>query len=243
MKVVDPVSMDEIDSKIKHREWSLFFTLTLLILSVYIVFLAIASELSYSVQQHTSYTGVPLKILFGVAALYYSRATGRKLHQLGVNIRGWRRAVGESLVVTIFFLFGLTLLKLWIIQREPEFSGPLFEYQYLYHWHGSNRYILFTTVYACFVFVQQLVVNGVIQGELTRLISFKRAPWWAIFISGTLYVITHVHLSLFFAGVLIIPALVWGWLYYRHQTLVGITLSHLIVGVYLFYILGIDFLR
>lgn len=34
------------------------------------------------------------------------------------------------------------------------------------------------------------------------------------------------------------PALFWGWLYHRRRNLVGPALSHLVIGGYVFFILG-----
>jgi membrane protease YdiL (CAAX protease family) len=50
---------------------------------------------------------------------------------------------------------------------------------------------------------------------------------------------THLHMSFLFATLAFLPGLFWGWLFSRRRNLVGVTLSHAVVGGYVFFILGV----
>jgi membrane protease YdiL (CAAX protease family) len=62
----------------------------------------------------------------------------------------------------------------------------------------------------------------------------------AILVANLVFSMTHVHLSTFFALLVFVPGLVWGWLYSRHRTLLGISVSHIVVGLVAFSIVGFD---
>jgi membrane protease YdiL (CAAX protease family) len=36
-----------------------------------------------------------------------------------------------------------------------------------------------------------------------------------------------------------LPGLFWGWLYSRHRTLIGVTISHILIGAWIFYFVGV----
>jgi hypothetical protein len=51
--------------------------------------------------------------------------------------------------------------------------------------------------------------------------------------------VNHLHLSFAFAAAAFVPGLFWGWLFTRHRNLVGPTLSHVVVGTYVFFVMGV----
>ncbi len=50
----------------------------------------------------------------------------------------------------------------------------------------------------------------------------------------------HIHLSAVLAYVVFIPSLFWGWLYNREPTLIGPVISHLMIGTWAIFVLGIQ---
>jgi membrane protease YdiL (CAAX protease family) len=54
----------------------------------------------------------------------------------------------------------------------------------------------------------------------------------AIVLSNLLFSITHLRISLSLAIFVFFVGCVWGWLYSRHQTIVGISVSHMILGIW-----------
>jgi membrane protease YdiL (CAAX protease family) len=62
----------------------------------------------------------------------------------------------------------------------------------------------------------------------------------AIVVCALLFGISHLHISYLFALAALVPGLFWGWLFSRRPNLVGVWLSHVCVGTYVFFILGIN---
>ena len=79
-----------------------------------------------------------------------------------------------------------------------------------------------------------------IAASLQRLLEGAEHPrtWLAIWLANLSFAMTHAHLALYFIPVVIIPGLFWGWLYARQRSLVGVSVSHVLVGVWGIFIVG-----
>jgi membrane protease YdiL (CAAX protease family) len=53
----------------------------------------------------------------------------------------------------------------------------------------------------------------------------------AVFISNLMFSMTHLHISTRFALLAFLPGLFWGWQYARHKNLIGISISHIVIGL------------
>lgn len=87
--------------------------------------------------------------------------------------------------------------------------------------------------------MQELIVRGVLQSSFYEFITGRHRNFWAILLSNLLFSITHMHLSLAASFIVFVPGLFWGWLYSRYRTLVGVIFSHLFIGIWAFFIVGI----
>ena len=96
-----------------------------------------------------------------------------------------------------------------------------------------------SVVYAIFTFLQELVTRGVIQGTLMRFLGGKHVNLRAILLSTMVFAISHMHLpSPLFAASVILPSFFWGAMYARQKSLFGVTLSHVIIGLWFTQIMG-----
>ena len=59
-------------------------------------------------------------------------------------------------------------------------------------------------------------------------------------ISNALFASAHLHLSLSFAILAFFPGLIWGALFARQQSLLGVCVSHLLCGWFAFLVLGFE---
>ncbi len=98
--------------------------------------------------------------------------------------------------------------------------------------HSMGVLIISTIAYAAFSPVQEFIARGGIQTAFQKLMISKHNILIAILISNMIFSITHLHLSTATALVVIIPGLFWGWLYSRHTTLIGVCISHIIIGLF-----------
>jgi membrane protease YdiL (CAAX protease family) len=109
-------------------------------------------------------------------------------------------------------------------------------------WFHSPSVVLPTisaALYLVSAFFQEFIIRGVFQSSLERFLVGKYRVYLAIIISNVMFMGYHQPLSWVFPLLVVIPGLFWGWLYFRHRTLIGVCISHLILGVWAFFIVGI----
>ena len=218
------------------REYFYNLLLTSLII---IAFFLLASDLI----QHFFFVGGKMfdivfscLIIFILAACLLVIPDRPQLSRLGMNLEGWRRSLFFSIMVTVVLCVLATVVKYFFLKYGYAFSKPrLFALNYSGFW----RVLLQILVYSAFCFPQELVARGILQTSFQNILK-NRSPWPAIFLSNLLFASLHLPalgqgpaIVVFFLG------LFWGWLYSKQPTLLGVCVSHILVGVYGFHVLGV----
>ena len=151
--------------------------------------------------------------------------------------KNWQKDLGEALLVSGGFVIAITLLKYGLIQTNPFFAQfPLF-----YNPFTPDTLILIV-IYMLLVPVQELVARGGLQSLLNQFFHDEPAMTrhlYAILLSNALFSASHAHLSASFAIISFFPGIIWGILYARQGSLFGVIISHLIIGVWAIYVLGV----
>jgi membrane protease YdiL (CAAX protease family) len=70
------------------------------------------------------------------------------------------------------------------------------------------------------------------QGPLVRFLTGKHRNLWSILISNLAFGALHLQLSLQYGIIVFIIGCFWGWLYSRNPTLIGVCVSHIILGTW-----------
>jgi membrane protease YdiL (CAAX protease family) len=167
------------------------------------------------------------------------------LTEFGLTTTDWKKSMFEGIIVALILFVAMLLIKLFAITYVSKFSSlPLFEFD-----TGLNRsfqiiapkQVFILVIYIVFSPVQEFLVRGGLQGSLYCFLSGtqRRKNWVAIIVSNLIFVTFHSHISILFALMALIPGIAWGWLYSRHKTLIGVVVSHLLLGILGIFILGI----
>jgi CRP/FNR family cyclic AMP-dependent transcriptional regulator len=137
-----------------------------------------------------------------------------------------------------------TLIKWVLIRSSAEFSGePLFHFGANVRFDGGNAALVAATVsiaYALIVPLQELTARGALQSSLHMFLVGKHRNWLAILVSNVVFTACHLHLSTGFALMAFFPGLIWGALYARQRSLVGVSVSHILLGIWAFSVLGVN---
>jgi len=145
------------------------------------------------------------------------------LKSFGITWGGWKRSVAESLVVSFVVIGFLFLFK---IVANTYWPG-LFKETDLVHWeYFDYTYIVYLVVAP----LQEFITRGTVQSTLMRLFSGKRSAFLAVVVTSFLFGSLHVYASINLAVVALLTSWLWGWMYSRHQTLIGVSLSHFLIG-------------
>ena len=211
----------------------------LILLCAYVFLLEGLTKLGDRLPTNTSYVSIPLQVLFGVGSWMFIRGTGYPLRQFGIGFNALIGSFVEAVVFTVPVLALLTGVK-WISMKVgivPD--GQLVEHPDIAARLVEPRILTLLIVYSVSSAVQELIVRGALQSSLEMFLTGPRRVTQAIMVSALLFSVTHLHMSFAFAALAFLPGLFWGWLFARRRNLLGVTLSHIAVGGYVFFIMGV----
>ena len=179
----------------------------------------------------TTVVSVSIIFLFAAMSFFVIKKGGYPFSMYGLTTDNWRQSVIESIVLLIPILLLLCVLKWLYLTRLPGIQEyPLLSLgQHLKL--GKSGLILTCFAYSVFAPVQEFIARGCFQSSFQNFLVGKYRTLTAIVISNLMFSMTHLHISIGFALVAFIPGLFWGWQYARHKTLIGISISHIIIGL------------
>jgi CRP-like cAMP-binding protein len=143
-------------------------------------------------------------------------------------------------------LIVVSIVGKWLaIQLIPQFADfPLIfipgqEYPELEYTIGGLTLTL-VVGYIILALVQEIMARGVMQGVLTEFFkTWKNKHLLAILLSNGLFAASHLHISLTFVVVTFFTGCLWGVQYIYQKSIVGVWISHTIVGLFGLRILGL----
>lgn len=214
-----------------------FVVNVLILLCLYVLFLNALPLFWGQISNTTETFSFPVIVLFGLASWQFIRKSGYPLSHFGIGLTHLVGSLVEACVLTPPFLAVVTALKavvLWL----TDSSFPLFERTDVAQRLAESDVVLWLRIYAATALVQELIVRGALQSSLEAFLTGPGRRTRAILVCALLFAISHLHISYLFALLALVPGVFWGWLYSRRPNLVGVSLSHVVVGGYVFFILG-----
>ena len=179
----------------------------------------------------TTVVSVNIIFLFAAMSFFVIKKGGYPYSMYGLTIENWRQSLFESMLLLLPILMLLGILKWLYLKWVPGIQ----EYPLLslgQHLNLSKSSLILTCcAYSVFAPVQEFIARGCFQSSFQNFLVGKYRTLTAIVISNLMFSMTHLHISISFALVAFIPGLFWGWQYARHKTLIGISISHIIIGL------------
>ncbi len=206
------------------------FTNVILMMFLYTSALGVLREFSADGDSSTLTTSALLMLTAGGAA-WIMMASGFTPATFGFTLTGWRRAALEGIGWSLVFCALLTLAKAALLRWGDGFA----HLQLLRPWvspAGMGATLLAYVLYALLAPLQEFVARGLMQGALTKMLTGPLVPLKSIVVANAVFSISHQHLGLGYALAVFVPGLFWGWLYHRHGSLVGVSLSHAMIGLW-----------
>lgn len=179
-----------------------------------------------------------VEVLVISAALFWMiRRMGFPLRDFGLNLDRAAHNILESLAWTAGFCFFLLAVK-WLLINHVELFGklPLF-----YHPKADRLAFQITgsVVYCLFSFFQVFIVHGALQAPLLLLLDGPRKVAQSVAVTTLVFASLHADMHYTFALLTLLPGLMWSLMYARQRSLLGVGISHALVGLWAFW--GLDF--
>ena len=187
----------------------------------------------------STFVSVPLFVLGLVVLGIFMAKTRYPLSFYGLTLQGWRRSLTEGIVFTLPVMALVVGIKVLLIRFSASFAdAPVFGY-------GTPEAPEVTPLlllgYVLFVPVQELLNRGAVQTGFEHFFVSKHRTWLAIFFSSLFFATAHLYISPTLAGASFVAGLLWGWLFARHRSLLGVTVSHIILGAWAFFVVDLRF--
>lgn len=217
------------------------FTLMTLV-CLYILSMSIFNSV-ISLEPNTAYLSVPVIFLFAIAFYQLITKSEFSLRTFGLTLEGWRFSVADSLLFTVGVMMPVILLaKMVFILFVPSMlEAPVFFYDGILSALDEKQRMLLIVAFFFYAILVEFIARGVSQTSFMMFLTHKNRRWQAILLAALFFSLSHSHISVPLALATFALSLFWGWLYTRHTTLVGVMLSHLLLGYFGLFIVGFDF--
>lgn len=209
-----------------QSESSAMFIVLTLSLCIYSFFIAAFKNSALgSIYNANEIMNMVISSSFLIIAFILVRKSKLPISSFGVTLRNVKKSIVESLWVTVAVLLLITLVKIWAMAHWPLFKGIAFIDTREMGWAFY--------IYLFVAPVQEFFTRGVLQSTVERIIPGKYNWLWGIVVASYLFGAFHIHYSFELAYITIISGFLWGYMYIRHRTIVGVSISHFFIGNYL----------
>ena len=162
----------------------------------------------------------------------------------GLDFSDWPRQVRRGVLWSLPIIGVVTVIKWGWLQMNPG-AGVVFEPHRAMSANQEMQWgpwLLFLGIYAALSFAQEYV-RAVTQGGLAFFYRTAGQPdrWKALLIANIVFAILHVHLSPVFAVLAFTGGLIWGWVFQREQSYLAAAVSHLVIGTWVVFIVGVAY--
>ena len=145
----------------------------------------------------------------GLLCIYIIKHMHEPLSAFGVTFNNWQKSAIEGIVVSAVCI---TLAKL--IWPEINFTDNIYSISYL-------------GFYIALSYLQEFIFRGV---TITAFEKFYNSTPAAIVITSFLFAVLHIHIGLVVFILSFFMALLLGIMFVRHKNLLGVTITHTVLG-------------
>ncbi len=164
-----------------------------------------------------------LEVITFLIVFWMLRASKIPLREFGLNLVEIRKQIFESVWISSLLILSLLGLKYVGIRtgQNPFPNETLINWTY-WDWTYVS-YILIAPL-------QEFIARGVFQSTVARLIVSKRSALLSILVTAVLFGALHLHTSVMLGIAAFTTSWLWGWMFARHRSLVGVGISHFMIG-------------
>ncbi len=216
-----------------RAESSMMLCCFLLFMPFYGAAIMMASSFGVVSPRTASAIGIVAMLLLLAQILLFIHFHRRALSSWGMTWKGGRRAIAESLAWSVPMAAAAIGWKAWMVNNpnSPFFGEPVFLWPIHCPWQMN-------AIYLGVAILQEIIARGFMLTNIERILTGKYREWMAVLTSSVLFAFFHLHYNAIIMGSTLASSLVFGALYLRHRTVVGVSVAHYLLGILLIDVLG-----
>lgn len=211
------------------------------ILSICALYMFVMSEVTNSVAFGPWYSTilVLVQILLGTSIAVFIKTSTFPAKVFGLTLHNWKRVCREAILWTLPLLAVLLATKAILINTVDHYSEvPLFDWGA--PWRTSwLSFIVVNIVYSLFIPMQEFISRSGMQAPFELFLDGRRGKLIAIALAAVIFSAMHLHFGLVFAVAVMPVGIYWGVMFSKQQSLLGVVVSHLLVGNFIFSVMGV----
>lgn len=222
----------------------LFMIAILWFMALYSLSLSLLSHYQKDISNGALISSTILIILS--CALFTTMIKGHySLKRFGLTFDNCKQDILEALILSLPVLFACLAIKAIYLASigQTSITALISPKDLFTSKTGFNPqlYVMSGLAYLLLVPIQEFIARGAMQSTFMQLLPEHNrvSKWHAIILANVIFAMAHAHTNLAFAIGSFILGLFWGWLYQRQQSLFGVIASHLFVGGFILFAMGL----
>ena len=229
---------EKMEELTKRIELSKLINRLLIGICFYMFALTLTSSLA-KVLPDTSIISIPILACFAIGVYRTVVTSPYPKSVYGYASENWKNNSFEAILFSIPIASLIVAVKLLLVTYWPGYQ-TMAVFDFAKSTGLSDKMILiFSLAYAAFVPIQEMI-RCAAQSSFQLMLTSKRRTLESIFLANLLFSATHLHVSVNLALMVLPLGVFWGWLFARQKSLVGPIVSHILLGVFGFMIVGFD---
>lgn len=194
----------------------------------------------------SEFVTVPFIVICCTILAVFVRVSGYPPRFFGLTTDKAARHAREAMLWTLPLMAGTVLLKLGLVHGLDSMRGwPVFQMfapaPVGQPASGFNPWL--ALAYVVFAPFQELIYRGGVQGPLSHFLTGRWRVPLAILGANIIFSAAHLYVSTGLAAMAFVAGLLWGWLYARQGSLVGASVSHVLLGFWAFEVVDLGVLE
>ena len=154
--------------------------------------------------------------------LYSVRRYGVNAADLGLRLGNWKESVIAGILVAAAVFPCLVAFKWLLVHYDADFHGRA-----VLNWSAWDPWLL---LYGLVAPAQELLTRGFLQTSIERFLDMKHRSAVAVCLASAQFGVMHLHYSFRMAMIATVGSLIFGALFVRERTLIGVSIAHFILG-------------
>lgn len=162
------------------------------------------------------------EIAFLIITVMIIRKSRMPLSFFGATLKGAGIAARESFLFSALICAGMIAVKIHLNRIGVKgFEDVIFV---------TKNINLELLVYLPIATLQEFMTRGIAQTTVENVMLGKYRKFYAILTVSCLFGLSHIQFSVTLALISLVFGLFWGFMFFRHRTIVGVALSHFMIG-------------